>query len=63
MVRGMIIDNDDFQLLSRIILVDGAKDGPIDPRLFVKSRNDDGDPRRKIGIHLHRPVERAKKVA
>lgn len=38
----MIIDNDDFQLLRRIILVDGAKDGPIDPRLFVKTRNDDG---------------------
>lgn len=52
-VGRAVINDDDLQLVHRVILVDAADNRPMDPLLFIKARNNDRYARRKIRIDRH----------
>ena len=62
-VVGTVVDDDDFELVHGIVLVDAAVDRALNPFLLIEARNDDRHAGRIVGIDGHRAVEHRKQVA
>ena len=57
MIIGAIINHQDLQLVNRIILIDTALNGTVNPLLLIKAGNDNRHTRGIILVNWNRLVE------
>ena len=62
-VRRAVIHHDDLQLIRRIVLIHTGKHRPLDPCLFIETRDNDRDTRREMDIHRNRFIEDGEEIA
>ena len=62
LVRRMVINNNDLQLIKRIILIKTADNRAPNPGFLIKTGNDNRHARRKLRINRHRLIKRRKQI-